>query len=203
MPAPPSVPRTLDKITPDWLTMILRRHGCISKSIVNAIAVQGIGAEVGFLDVLARLRLTYDHAERGAPASVVVKLPMSDGIYRQIGNFYHGYEREIRFYEEVAPHAPIRLPRCYCREMDREADSYLLILEDLESLTAGDQVKGLTPAQAQAWVKTIGRFHASWWDTPQLGTLRWLPHRCSMRGKPCRRTMSHQNPAYLAISLDL
>jgi aminoglycoside phosphotransferase (APT) family kinase protein len=177
MPAPQSIPRTLAEITPDWLTMILRRHGCISKSTVNAIAVQGIGAEVGFLDVLARLRLTYDQAEDDAPASVIVKLPASDVLYRRIGNFYHGYEREIHFYEEVAPHSPIRLPRCFCREMDREADSYLLILEDLGSLATGDQVKGLTPAQARACVETIGRFHATWWDTPKLGALGWLPHR--------------------------
>jgi hypothetical protein len=167
----------LDQITPDWLTMILRRHGCISKSAVNAIAVQGIGAEVGFLDVLARLRLTYDQAEGGAPVSVVVKLPAPDGIYRRIGNFYHAYEREIRFYAEVAPHSPLCLPRCFYREMDRETDSYFLILEDLESLATGDQVKGLTPAQAQACVETIGRFHAFWWDTPKLGALDWMPHR--------------------------
>jgi aminoglycoside phosphotransferase (APT) family kinase protein len=157
--------------------MILRRHGCISKSVVKAITVQGIGAEVGFLDVLARLGLTYDQAEGGAPASVVVKLPAPDGIYRRIGNFYHAYEREIRFYAEVAPHSPICLPRCFYREMDREADSYLLVLEDLESLTTGDQVTGLTPAQARACAETIGRFHASWWETPKLGALGWMPHR--------------------------
>jgi aminoglycoside phosphotransferase (APT) family kinase protein len=157
--------------------MIFRRHGCISRSVVNAVAVEGIGAEVGFLDVLARLRLSYNRPEGGAPASVVVKLPAPDGIYRRIGNFYHAYEREICFYAEAAPHSPPCLPRCFHREMDREADSYLLVLEDLESLATGDQVKGLTPAQARACVETIGRFHASWWDTLELGALGWMPRR--------------------------
>jgi hypothetical protein len=177
MPAPPSVPRTLAEITPDWLTLILRRHGCIAQSTVRAITEQGIGADVGFLDVLARLRLTYDRAEHDAPASVIVKLPASEVRYRRIGNYYHGYEREIRFYEEVAPHSPIRLPRCFCREMDRETDSYLLILEDMGSLAAGDQVKGLTPAQAHACVEAIGLFHATWWEAPQLGAFGWLRQR--------------------------
>jgi aminoglycoside phosphotransferase (APT) family kinase protein len=53
----------------------------------------------------------------------------------------------------------------------------LLILEDLSSLSAGDQVKGITPAQAKASVETIGRFHACWWEMPSLESLSWMPHR--------------------------
>jgi aminoglycoside phosphotransferase (APT) family kinase protein len=177
MPAPTSVPRTLNQITPDWLTRILRRDGCIGRSAVNTIAVEGIGAEVGFLDVLARLRLTYDQPEGNAPASVVVKLPAPDGIYRRIGSFYHAYEREIRFYAEAAPCSPLCLPRCFCGAMDRQADSYVLVLEDLQSLAAGDQVEGLTAAQARACVETIGRFHAAWWNPRKLAALGWMPHR--------------------------
>jgi aminoglycoside phosphotransferase (APT) family kinase protein len=53
----------------------------------------------------------------------------------------------------------------------------LLILEDLSSLSAGDQVKGITPAQAKAAVETIGRFHACWWESPSGELLPWMPRR--------------------------
>ncbi len=172
-----AIPRTIAEITPSWLTGALRTGGCPSQANIVAIAVQTIGQEVGFLDGLARLHLTYDHVEAGAPASVVVKVPSREAAYRRIGDRYHAYEREIRFYAEVAPRSPIRLPRCLYRGMDRTAEAYLLVLEDLGALAAGDQVRGLTPAQAQAAVETIGRLHARWWEAPALAALDWMPHR--------------------------
>jgi len=156
---------------------VLRKNGCISDSKVTAFAVHRIGTEIGFLDNLARLILTYDQTESDAPDSLVVKVSSSEATYRQIGDRYHAYEREFRFYETVAPHSPIRLPRCFGREVDPETNAHWLILEDLGSLSAGDQVKGVTPAQAEASVETIGRLHALWWETPNLELLSWMPHR--------------------------
>jgi hypothetical protein len=172
-----AIPRTVAEITPTWLTWALRTGGCLTRANVGALSVQAIGQEVGFLDGLARLHLTYDHDEEGAPASVVVKYPSGAAAYRQIGDRYHAYEREIRFYGDVAPGSPIRLPRCFYRGMDPAAGAYLLVLEDLGALTAGDQVLGLSQVQAQAAVEAIGRHHAHWWEAPALGALDWMPHR--------------------------
>jgi hypothetical protein len=172
-----AIPRTIAEITAPWLTWALRTAGCVTQANIVAVAVQAIGQEVGFLDGLARLHLSYDHAEGGAPPSVVVKVPSRQAAYRQIGDRYHAYEREVRFYGDVAPGSPIRLPRCFYRGMDQAAGAYLLVLEDLGALTAGDQVQGLTRAQALAAVETIGRLHARWWETPGLGALDWMPYR--------------------------
>src|SRR5262245_26505977 len=172
-----AIPRTIAEITPSWLTWALRTSGCLTRANILAIAAQPIGQEVGFLDGLARLHLTFDHDEGGAPPSVVVKVPSREPAYRQIGDRYHAYEREIRFYGDVAPGSAIRLPRCFFRGMDPAADAYLLVLEDLGVLTAGDQVQGLTQPQAQAAVETIGRLQAAWWETPALEALDWMPRR--------------------------
>jgi hypothetical protein len=177
MPPSPVVPRTIDEVTPPWLTQALRTGGYLTRASVVAIAGQAVGREVGFLDGLARLHLTYDHDEGGAPSSVVVKVPSSEAAYRQIGDRYNAYEREIRFYGDVAPSSPVRLPRCFYRGMDRAAGTYLLVLEDLGALTAGDQVLGLSQPQARAAVEAIGRLHARWWETPALEALDWMPHR--------------------------
>jgi hypothetical protein len=61
--------------------------------------------------------------------------------------------------------------------MDQSADAYLLVLEDLGALTPGDQVAGLTPAQALAAAETVGRLQARWWQTPALEALEWMPRR--------------------------
>jgi hypothetical protein len=142
-----------------------------------AISAQAIGQQMGFLDGLARLHLTFDHDQAGVPSSVVVKIPSGDGAYRAIGDRYHAYEREIRFYGDVAPDSAIRLPRCFYRAMDPAVDAYLLVMEDLGALTPGDQVAGLTQAQTVAAVETIGKLHACWWEAPALQTLDWMPRR--------------------------
>jgi aminoglycoside phosphotransferase (APT) family kinase protein len=156
---------------------VLRKHGCLTTGTVTEFVVEGIGAEVGFLDSLARFTLTYDNPENTAPASLVIKVSSSEARYLQIGNFYDAYEREFHFYDQVAPLSPIRLPRCFGQEVDPESKTHVLLLEDLSSLSAGDQVAGLTSAQALAAVESIGRFHAAWWDQPRLETLAWMPHR--------------------------
>src|SRR5262245_11570306 len=96
-----TLPRTIVEVTPSWLTAALRAGGSLTRASVAGITVQTIGQEVGFLDGLARLHLAYDEPEDGAPPSVIVKLPSGDATYRRIGDRYHAYEREIRFYAEV------------------------------------------------------------------------------------------------------
>lgn len=143
---------------PDRLTHVLRNNRCITSSQVITIAAQRIGAEFGFLDSLLRLTLTYDQPEPSAPLSLVMKLSSSEARCQRIGNFYNAYEREFNFYETVALNSPIRIPRCYGHEVEPQTNALILLLEDLGTLSPGDQVRGLTPAQAQAAVESIGHF---------------------------------------------
>lgn len=164
-------------LTPAWLTDVLRRGGHVAQASVVAIAAERIGAEVGFLDHMARWRLTYDTIEPTAPRSLVVKISATDETYRRIGDFYDAYEREFNFYRTIAASAPIRLPRCYGLEIDPATGAHILLLEDLAGLVPGDQVRGLSPEQARDTLSIIGRFHAAWWNRPELDSLDWMPHR--------------------------
>ena len=167
----------IDSLSPEWLTQTLRKNGYLTASQVVAFSTQRIGDEVGFLDAIVRLILNYDRKEKHAPDSLVIKVSSTDATYQRIGDFYHAYEREFHFYETIAPNTPIRLPRCFGREVDPQTNAHLLLLEDLSALTAGDQVQGLTPTQARASVETIGQFHAIWWESTQLESLTWMPCR--------------------------
>lgn len=75
----------------------------------------------------------------------------------------------------MAPHSPLRIPRCYYSVLDTENGDYILILEDVSDNTIGDQVKGLTPEQACAAIQAIAPFHAHWWNHPALANLTWMP----------------------------
>lgn len=162
-------------ITPSWLTSVLRDSGALRAASVTAMAIEPIGLGVGFLGQLARLRLTYDRPEPGAPATLVGKFPTLDPGGRQVCQMFGFYEREVRFYRELARRIPVRVPRCYGTVMDVAADDYLILLEDLGGLPMGDDATGCTLAQAEIAIRTIAGMHAAWWGSADLAKLDWVP----------------------------
>ncbi len=61
----------------------------------------------------ARVKLTYDQPEAGAPATVIVKIEPPNELFRRMGEEFHAFEREIRFYRDVAGRVKVRLPKIY------------------------------------------------------------------------------------------
>lgn len=168
-------PRQFADLTPAWLTSVLRECGSVRAASVTGIAVEPIGVGVGFLGQLARLRLTYDRPEAGAPASVIGKFPTLDPGGRQVCQMFRFYEREVLFYRELARRVPVRVPRCLGSVMDVAADDYLILLEDLAPLPMGDDAAGCTGPQAEVAIRGIAALHATWWDSADLATLDWIP----------------------------
>ncbi len=170
------VPSTMDDVTPEWLEAALREARSLPPGTgVASLGVEPLGAGVGLLGELARLRPVYSGAACDLPATLILKLPSAHEANRARGNQFGFYGREIRFYDEVAAKLELRVPRCFHAAMDDDAGSFALVLEDLGGLGAADQVEGLREDQAMIAVEHIARFHASWWDAPELEALHWLP----------------------------
>lgn len=173
MPAPPA-PTAPDEVTPAWLTHALRSGGVLGgdAAVVDCTRTP-IGEGVGFLSRVLRVGLTYAGAAGGAPATAVVKLEPGAGEFRSFGDELHAFEREIRFYREVAPRAPVRLARLYYA--GTEPPDYAMVMEDLGFAVAGDQVAGMHAAQVLATARLIGRLQAAFWDNAALDALDWMP----------------------------
>ncbi|MEX2247507.1 MAG: phosphotransferase [Dehalococcoidia bacterium] len=171
-----AIPRTPEELTPEWLTSALREGGVIRHSKVSGVSQHRIGAGAGFLGQLAKVSLTYDRPEEGAPASLIAKLPAVDPGGREIGNLFRFYEREIRFYEEIAAGIDLRVPRCYYSAIDVPGDEYLMLLENMEPSRCGDEVAGCSAAECERAIDSLARFQAGWWDSPELARLDWMPN---------------------------
>ena len=169
-------PNKIEEISADWMNWVLHSAEVCRKSSVTHIEFRDLPAgHLGNLSGLARVNLTYDQMEEGLPHSVVVKMPSSSRGGREWGNSYNAYEREARFYQDIAPTSPIRIPRCYLSLMDIHNDNFILVLEDVSQHNFGDQVKGLTAKQVLDAIHTIAPFHAYWWDHKKLSQLTWMP----------------------------
>lgn len=171
------LPASIDDLTPDWLTEALAPSGVLGGGRVSAVRADDIGTGVGVFGIIARLHLTYEGAPADAPATLIAKLPTAAEANYQVGQALRLYEREGRFYRDVAAEVPFRVPACHLSAVDVEAGRYAILMEDLGHLEAGDQLAGVTPARAGAVLDALAAFHATWWESPRLAELDWLPRQ--------------------------
>ncbi|MCK9485199.1 MAG: phosphotransferase [Dehalococcoidia bacterium] len=165
---PDTLPTTPEEITAGWV-------GSRLGAPVSHLGREPITDRSGLNGETVRLHLTYEaphtavHPAR--PASVIAKLPGARS--RGVAEYQRWYEREVRFYRELAPHTPMRTPRCFSAEIAAN-DDYVLLLEDLGALRQGDQVRGCSLAEARAALDAVAALHARWWESePQAHP--WLP----------------------------
>jgi aminoglycoside/choline kinase family phosphotransferase len=162
------IPASAADITAGWLADALGLP-------VATIETEPIGVGVGLLGELVRVTLTYDEPVDGAPASVVVKLPTTAAANKALAMAFQFYEREVRFFRDVAPTAKLRVPKAWHTDMDVPSERFVLVLEDLCDYELADQVAGMTVDQARRAVAEIAPFHSQWWETESLDALEWMP----------------------------
>lgn len=102
-----------EEITPEWITHALREGGFLKDASVKSIEKKILGEGKGFLSSVVQVKIEYDADEKGAPSSVVVKIEPEEGEFHDFGEELNAFQREIRFYREVAHNVPIRLPEIY------------------------------------------------------------------------------------------
>lgn len=178
-------PVTVADIDTSWLSGALGRA-------IDTMSVQVIGAGQGFMGQLARVTL-------GDDSSVIVKMPTADPGGRMIGQMMRVWEREHRFYTEVAPSMTgVRVPRC----LHAETDPWILILEDLAPAEPGDQVRGPTLDQAQRVIDTAATLHGTWFDHPRLTEFTWMPDIADPMSESIGTLFPLGWPAFLARYAD-
>src|SRR4051812_20284299 len=98
------------QITSEWLTSALRASGAIGDASVTSHRAKVIGEGVGFMGQLAQISLDYDRAEGDAPRSVIAKFPAGAKENRELAMYFHFYEREVGFYQQVGGKMELRTP---------------------------------------------------------------------------------------------
>jgi hypothetical protein len=163
------------EVTDEWLTDVLRQSGAVKNARIASHAVKIIGEGSGFMGELARVSLRYDTPEEGAPAAVIAKFPAAAPENRGVATYFHFYEREVGFYQHIAEQVQLRTPRCYFSAFEPSNGDYVLLLEDLSPAVVGDQVAGCSVDHVRLAVQELARFQATWWQSPELEALDWMP----------------------------
>lgn len=153
-----------------WLTALLQSNGVNAE--VKSFTAKSVGT--GQIGDSVRFKLEYARTGDDAPASLVGKFPAAGAESRATGIALGNYMREVNFYRHLASKARINTPRCWFSEIDDQTHAFALIMEDLAPAAQGDQLTGVTLAQARAVLEQAAKLHASHWRDESLAELPWL-----------------------------
>lgn len=175
------IPTTTPEVTAAWLTEVLHASGTLpAATTVTAVAADEAGAGIGFMGEVGRLALTFDGDAGSCPATMMAKFPTASPEIKAMMRPTRVYEREHRFYGELAGETTVRTPEIYhvtCNTSDDESvdEDYVLLMEDLGGLTLGDQAAGVSLDQARAAVVGLAEHHARFWDGEGLEDASFVP----------------------------
>lgn len=92
-------------LTQAWLTAVLRGAGVLTSGQVIAARTESVGN--GMVAATVRIHLSYDAmADATAPATLVAKMTSIHEASHKTGVALSVYEKEVRFYQDIAPDVP-------------------------------------------------------------------------------------------------
>ncbi|TDO11952.1 phosphotransferase family enzyme [Mycobacterium sp. BK086] len=138
---------------------------------VTGFTVERIGT--GQMSECYRIGLSYDDGAEG-PASVVLKVAATDPTSRQTGLALGLYEREVKFYSDVAPSLGGPVAECYHTAYDPETGIFALLLDDAAPAEVGNEIRGAAIEDAVLALTELGRLHAPVIGSDSLADAEWL-----------------------------
>lgn len=153
-----------EQLTVGWLEGLIRAGGDLAAGErLVSFEVKPVGEVIGVLGEVVRVFLTYSTSGAG-PATLVIKFAHKNTENRQIANNTKMYEREVRFFNEIAHEVQMPRTKCYFAQMDPVTGGNAVVIEDLVGYDVGDQVKGVTLEQVKMVIDAISPLHARFYD---------------------------------------
>ena len=160
-----------DDLTADWLAAELGHR-------VDRFVTTTLGGAMGQLGELVRVDI-----DQRDPlvAKFAADRPEGLALARRSGLF----EREVRFYRELAPLLSVRIPRCHSAHYDPETAQFVLLLEHIAADEPLDQIAGLGLEQTRRVLDSLGSLHQSGrdhWQAEFLQPITYAPRLANLRG---------------------
>ncbi len=158
-------------LTVEWLT------AAVGAGHVTDFSFERIGT--GQMSECYRVALTYADGNPG-PNSVVLKVAATDPVSRQTGLALGLYEREVRFYTEIAPNLGGPVAPCHRAGFDSSTGAFHLLMGDAGPAAVGDEIRGATVEQATLALSELGRLHAPLLGDAAMAEADWLNRESPM-----------------------
>jgi len=152
-------------LSPQWLTGVL---GAPVRAVEVVERLETVATKV-------RFRVEYEDAANDRVDAFCVKAYFNPEMRTRVA----AGEPEARFYSEIAPTLPIRVPPCVYAAIDSDTGHALVLMEDLvaQGATFLTALSPYTVDQAKGTLEQLARLHAEHWDDQGLATHPFLAPR--------------------------
>lgn len=161
-----SIPDRTDAISCDWLSQALGLK--VAECRVEDAHSGTTGRAV--------LGLKYQAGVTG-PERLFVKLPPVNSAQQDFVASSGMGRREAKFYRQIAPEVPVRVPRCYHSDWSDDGEHYIMLLEHLDD--SGCTFRNASTRYSLDYLRSVlnafARLHASYWESERFKSdLEWL-----------------------------
>lgn len=172
----PSLPETIDGLTPRLLTALVRNsphwRGGEIRSVRTALL-----KDAGMTSLAYRVEA--ELAGQDAPCrhrSLFVKMHRPGARKWE----YPPAAAEVFFYNHLAHRSGMTVPETWFAHYDLESSRYLLVQEFLDPDCIGDARTMLSRADLTRVLRSMARLHATWWDSPELAELSMVRDQAAL-----------------------
>lgn len=166
------IPHRYDDVTADWLTAaVSEMHPAVEIHSCELGPVAGTKQN----KVRARVRFNEEGDRSGLTRTLVIKGSFhGENPYNDSDTpdqpLDTGSWLETMTYREVLPDLPANRPACYAAHWDESTNAGFIVLEDLSlrNVRYLDALQTLTYPQAAAFMDSLARMHARYWDSTEL-----------------------------------
>ena len=151
----------------------------------------------GLVGMNIRLELASDGS---IPASIIAKLPSPDPTSRATGIALRNYEREVKFYLEIAPTVDIRVAHCFHAEWNADSGDFVLLMEDLAPAEQGNQLTGCDTNQARTAVLELAKLLDHGGAMARSTSVDWLSRRTPQDSQQVAMLWSMFLPGFVTSS---
>lgn len=157
-----------------WLTEVLQTSNAIPDGVtVDSLELLPMGAGVGMMSSMFRVIPDYSMETTTAPPSLVIKFAADNETNRSVAEQFRLYEKEVRYYQDLANQTEACSPRIYSSHVDAQQNFHLL-MEDVSDYRMGSQVEGATADECELCINELAKLHAPFWG--RIDEVDWLPH---------------------------
>lgn len=165
-----NIPTSMHEVTDQWLIDILSGQQAFADDPISSVDRQSVGDGIGQVGEFNKVVVTTESSKQ---TTLFLKLRAPIEGMHAVALRYKMYEKEVRFYNELAAHMDVRTPEVYYADYDPETENVALLMEFLDGWHSPDQITGASHNQTLAAIKQLAAINAPYWNRTQ--DLPWLP----------------------------
>ncbi len=168
----PHIVKDVANIDRDWVTSVLR-HAGIDAPRVELVNVERMSG--GNACTTLRLAIDYNAEPGDTPQSMVCKLTPENPHMAMALAENGANTTELEALQLFTEERVVNAPSLYFGDVDEFGFYATIAMQDLSvRATIGDQINGVTTAQATALCRQLKNLHTHFWQSPRLQEFTWL-----------------------------